>query len=290
MSNWDDMRYFLAVARQGSVTGAAATLGVNHSTVSRRIRALESQHGVRLFERLLSGYEMTQAAENIFHHAVEMEKQVQVMERELFGQDARLQGLLTLTAPHDIANSLIIPKLGEFKEQYPDIELKMLVTTGLRDLTAREADIAVRLTPKPPESLVGRQVAKLRHGIYQANNSEPANDQTPVILWNGEEQMPEWVQQHFPNSKVSLRCDELSTMYAAVKAGLGVARMPCYFVDPKDALYRLDLPLTPSTWNVWVLSHADLRSTARVRVCREFLVDLIQEKRALFEGEHSRFL
>ena len=164
------MRFFLAVSREGSVSGAGWALGVKHTTVARRIRTFEERLGTRLFDRLSDGYAMTQAAENMFEHALAMEALAQAVDREVFGQDAELAGPLKLTVPHDVANLLIGPKLRAFTEAYPHIDLQLLTTTGLVDLAAREADIAVRLTAKPPDYLVGREVMRLRHGVYGTVN------------------------------------------------------------------------------------------------------------------------
>ncbi len=164
--NWDDLRVFLALSREGSASGAGRALGVKHTTVARRIRAFEERLGTRLFDRLPNGYAMTQAAENMFEHALAMEALAQAVDREVFGQDVELAGPLKLTASHEVGDRLIAPKLRSFTEAYPHIDLQLLTTAGLVDLAAREADIAVRLTAKPPDYLVGREAMRLRHGIY----------------------------------------------------------------------------------------------------------------------------
>ena len=151
LMNWDDIRYFLALCREGSVSKAGNALGVNHTTVARRITAFEETLGTRLFDRTRDGYAMTQAAENMYDKALDMESYALAIDRAMFGQDAELSGALTLTAPYDFANTVIAPALPNFRKQYPCIELDLLTTTGLVDLAAREADIAVRLTAKPPE-------------------------------------------------------------------------------------------------------------------------------------------
>ena len=291
MKEWDDLRYFLAVARNGSVTAAAAKLGVNHSTVSRRIQAFEEKHDVRLFERLPSGYEMSQAAENIYQKALEIEAKTQDIERELFGQDTRLQGRVVITAPNIIINHFIMPFVGRFREQYPDIDLEFLATADLKNMAAREADIAIRFTPQPPEYLVGRQVASLTQGIY-VHKDYPLQDQEhqSIILWHDEIAFPSWVQNYFPSAKVTLRADTIATMVAAVKNGMGIAHMPRALGEIEDDFYRLNLELPPPSWGVWVLSHVDLRATARIRVCREFIVDVLQQQRSIFEGENSRYV
>lgn len=288
--NWNDLRYFLALAREGSVSGAGRVLGVEHTTVARRISALEKQLGSRLFDRLPTGYVMTQVAENLYPHALSMEELMQVADREVFGMDAQLSGSLKLTASYDVFNRLVTHKLQRFTERYPKVELELLSSTGLADLSSRQADIALRLSPNPPQYLVGRRVLPLRHGIYASSTYlEQRPDIDRLILWEHEIKKPEWVNEHFPDAAIAIRANEVMTMMEAVKNQLGLARLPCYVGDSEPTLRRLDLRLTPSDWSVWVLSHADLRSTARVRVCREFLVEIIEEQRDLIEGLKSNY-
>ncbi len=288
--NWDDLRFFLALSREGSVSRAGKALGVNHTTVARRIGALEDRIGTRLFDRTADGYEMTQAAENMYEHVLRIEETTQAIDRDVFGQDAELKGPLKLTIAHDVADRLLIPKIAKFRKAYPCIDLDILTTTGLVDLAAREADIAVRLTAKPPDYLVGREVLPLRHGVYGAPQYLKSQDgPADVILFRGNTEMPLWVTENYPDARVVLQVDDVGTMLAAVRNGLGVARMPCYIGDSDTDVRRIDVPLTPSVWGIWVLSHVDLRGTARVRVCREFLFDIIQQQRALVLGERSRY-
>jgi len=291
MNDWDDLRYFLAVARSGSVSGAATELGVNHSTVSRRINAYEKKHDVRLFERMPQGYEMTQAAENIYRYALEIEERTHIVERELFGRDTRLQGRLCITAYHSTVNELVLPDLGTFSQQYPEIDVELFVTADVRDLSAREADIAIRGTPQPPDHLVGKKVADFGNAIYTSENYQKRQLARPeVILWRDEVQLPEWVSEHFPGARVALRVDDITAMGAAVKAGLGMARLPCWIGDVRPGFFRLRLNVASMGWGLWVLIHADLRSTARVRVCRDFLIETLEKKRDLIEGRCSTYL
>ena len=289
--NWDDLRYFLALSREGSVSGAGRALGVKHTTVARRIQALERHMGTRLFDRSRSGYSMTQAAENLFDDVLKLEEKIQQVDHKTSDQDASLTGLVKLTVAHDLANLLIVPELGNFITAYPKIELQLLMTKGLIDLAAREADIAIRLTPSPPEYLVGRELMKLRHGIYGTekvlkNLSESVN----VILFRTEIDHPPWVKDHFKNAHVVLRVDDVTSMAVAANSGLGIAKMPCFIGDTDPTLRRLDLDIQLSTWGVWILNHVDLRATARVRACKDFLQDLIQRNRPIIQGDHSHYL
>ena len=288
--NWDDLRFFLALAREGTVSGAGRTLNVKHTTVARRIAALEEQLGSRLFDRMPSGYGMTQVGENLMPHALGVEELVNAADREVFGMDTQLSGSLKIAASYDMFSRLVTPRLSEFKRKFPLIDIELVSSTGLVDLGSRQADIALRISPKPPEQLVGRRVVSLGHGVYGTEEYLRNNrDTEQLILWGYEKNKPEWVVDHFPDADVALRTSEVLTMMEAVNNNLGIARLPCYVADADPELRRLDLELTPSEWGMWVLSHADLRSTARVRACREFLIKIIEEQRALVEGVNSHY-
>lgn len=288
--NWDDLRFFLALAREGTVSGAGRTLAVKHTTVARRISALEDQLGSRLFDRLASGYAMTQVAENLYQHALSMEEVAQAVDREVFGMDAQLSGTLKLASSYDLFTRLITPRLCEFTEQYPGIDIELLSSTGLVDLSSRQADIALRISPKPPDYLIGRKILPLGHGIYgSARYLKKKRVNEKLILWEHERNTPEWVNDHFAEARAVVRANDIMTKMEAVKNHMGLARLPCYVADTEPSLRRLDVTLTPSNWGVWVLSHVDLRSTARVRVCREFLIEIIKQQKNLVEGLSSKY-
>jgi len=291
MNDWDDIRFFLAVARCGNVTSAAKVLGVNHSTVSRRIRALEEKHGVRLFERIATGYEMTDAAADIYELALELEQKNSQISRHLFGQDNRLQGKINITMPHDILEFCLMDELTSFRDLQPKIQLNLFVAKGLKNMATREADVAIRLTSTPPDYLIGKKVASIQHGIYGHEKFSAVTDKLPIIVWTDEDILPKWAEEHFSQAEIVMQVDDLYSMYCAVKAGIGIARMPCYLPDviANSQVKRLNINLARSTWGIWVLSHIDLRNTAKVRCCREFLSEILKQKKALFEGEHSRY-
>ncbi len=166
MHGWDDFRYFLAVAKSGSFSNVVRELGVNHSTISRRIQSLEEAHGVRLFDRNQNGYTMTDAALSIFEIVEEMRDGTLQASRVLLGHDARMEGTTNVTLPHDVFEQCLVHPIKQFVLRYPDIEMNMMVSKGLKNLANREADIAVRLTPSPPEYLVGKRFCHLQHGVY----------------------------------------------------------------------------------------------------------------------------
>jgi DNA-binding transcriptional LysR family regulator len=289
---WSDIKYYLAVMREGSVTQAGKSLGVNHTTVSRRIIAFEKKLNVRLFDRLPTGYKATEAADKIFNHALQMEESALSIDREILGGDNELRGSLRLTIETYVASRLLFPYLAEFRRRYPFIEIQIKSSSDLSNLNFREADIAIRLTPSPPENLVGKRICMMGHGIYASKNYldnfiEIKHSVVDLVLWGSEKEKPVWSKAPFADSKVAVRVDTAGNMLAAIKGGLGLARLPCYLAEGEETIRQLPIALTPSSWGLWVLSHPDLRDTARVRVCREFLYDIFERQRDIIEGIHD---
>lgn len=288
--NWDDIRYFLALARIRTVSGAGKELGVKHTTVARRIQALEEDLKTRLFARLPNGYALTQAGEDLYQYALVMEQQTLAVHRQVFGQDAQLHGSLKLTAANDVLSRLVIPHLASFSQAYPGVDLQLSSSVGLADLSARQADIALRLTPEPPDYLIGTRVLPLSHGLYVSTEYQKKYPKTQhLLLWSDSGEKPDWAKQYFPDATVAIRANDITSLLSCVCNHLGVARLPCYIGDSDPNLRRLDFPLVPSTWGIWVLSHVDLRATAKVRACRDFLVDVLKQQAALIGGLNSRY-
>lgn len=288
--NWDDLRFFLALAKEGTVSGAGRALSVKHTTVARRIAAFEEQLGSRLFDRIPSGYVLTQVGENLISHALGVEELVSAADREVMGMDAELKGSLKLASSYDLFTRLITPNIHQFTNQYPAIDVELISSASLVDLGSRQADIAIRISPAPPENLVGRELTKLGYGVYASEQyllNRPKQEQ--LVLWRHDLDIPQWVSDHFSDGKVVVRVSDVMTMKDLVTSHLGLARMPCYVADAEPTLRRLDVSLDPSGWGLWILNHADLRATARVRACREFLMDTIGLQRELIEGRRSNY-
>ncbi len=289
--NWDNLRYFLAVCRSGSVTGAGKALGVTHTTVARRIAGFERELGTRLFTRLRDGYVMTETAEAVFRELISLEERVIDIERVIFGRDTTLRGRLKLTAPEHLANVILAPTLPALRERYPELEVELLTTTSLLDLNTRQADVALRITRDPPEHLIGRRVSPLALGVYATEGYlERARERGEhhVITYPGDEPA-RVLGVSLPRAKAALRCDSPGTMRAAIRSGLGLGVLPCYYADVDPQLRRLAVPAASREWGVWLLNHVDLRGTARVQAVREFLTEVIEGAGALLRGERSRF-
>jgi DNA-binding transcriptional LysR family regulator len=164
--NWDDLRIFLAVARSGSISSGAKQLGLQHSTVSRRIRKLAQELEVRLFDRVPSGYELTPAGEKLARAAERMELEVLAVDGTLAGTDLRPAGLLRVTAIDNMATTILMPMFAGFSREYPEVTLRLLIANSDISLARREADVAIRLTNTPPDTLVGKRVATVSSAVY----------------------------------------------------------------------------------------------------------------------------
>ena len=289
---WNDLNLVLAICRHGTLSGAARALGVNHSTVFRRINAIERDLDVRLFDRQPAGYVMTEAGESVQRTAEKIDEQVHGLTRELLGRDLRLQGPLRITSPEGIALEILGPRLCSFCAEHPGIQMDLVITGDALRLSRREADIAVRVTRKPPENLIGRRICKFRFALYAAgayveeNETTALEDHRFILTSDGFDQLPPaiWKKRERSAAQIVFTSNNVIATINAVRAGLGVAPLPCFLGDAEDNLVRVIDPPEALTMDLWVLTHPDLRNTARVRTLMSYLVDALEAKRAGFEG------
>jgi len=295
---WNDLYLILAVCREGTLSGAARVLGVNHSTVFRRIGAIEEKVGTRLFERLATGYVMTDAAEAILESGERIENEVHRLSRKLIGRDYQLNGVIRLAVPDALLSQILMRHLAGFSKLYPQIQIELEISNSYLNLTKREADIAIRVTESPPENLVGRKICSIGATIYAmteiAQNFQ--SDNLDTISWVMPDEVlarlpvTKWLQQHYPAASVALRCNTLLGMYDAVRNGLGVAALPCFLADTDKKLHRL-LPLQEELASeLWMLTHQDLKRTARVKAFMDYFSEVLQDDKALLEGKVKSIL
>ncbi len=286
LGDWDDLRYLLAVGRAGSLSGAARRLGVNHSTVFRRLGALEERLGVRLFERLPGGYVATAAGEDLLHGAERIESEALELDRRLAGRDLSLSGSLRLTAPDDVAERLLMGPLAAFRRAYPEISLEVAIDNRMLSLTKREADVALRPSTRPPDVLVGRRIGPLASALYATGETVPENG--PWIAWEeggGPPDVARWIERHIAPERIVYRSNSMLHLLAACRAGVGVALLPCFLADPESALRRLAPPDRALTTDLWLLTHPDLRRSARVRALLDFLFEALKPMRPRLAGK-----
>ena len=286
--NWDDLRLFLAVARTGSISGAAKHLDVQHSTVSRRIRQLEEKLATRLIERKKSGYELTEAGEKIQQAANRIESEVLSVDGALTGKDANLAGLLRVTAINNMASTVLMPMFAHFSKTHPQVKLHIVVTNYDASLSQREADIAIRLTNSPGDTLIGKRIVTVASTIYGSRTYlAQLKKQNTGPKWIGVECCTfhkSWTKQACDQQTHNFYSDDTLLTLSAIKLGLGVSYLPCFMGDADPSLERYCDPDPSHELGLWILLHTDLKRTARVLTFREYMISAIQEKRKLFEG------
>lgn len=291
--DWDDLRVALAIAEAGSLSGAAQRLGVQHSTVLRRLDALERGLGARLFERRRQGYVPTEAGELMAAQAREMRPAIADLQRRLQGRDLELQGTLRLTTAFVAMLYLLPEALAEFRRRHPRIAVEVHENSALVDMSHRDADVALRMSQRVPEHLVGRRLGTLRMRVY-ARRGAPGlpQDLTPLdrlcadYPWIGFDSerrsrfYDRWMLDHVPPERVALRLDLLHPAVAMARTGLGLALLPTLVEGHEPELLPVSEVLDEVSTPVWLLTHPDLRHTGRVRAFLQDVGGLLEQRLA----------
>jgi DNA-binding transcriptional LysR family regulator len=288
MLDWSDLRHVLETARQGGISGAARVLGVNHATVARRITSAETALGARLFDRLASGYVVTEAGQDAVRAAEMMEQSEARLDRLIGARDVDISGRLTVTAPQLMIERVLAPVLADFIAEYPGVDLNVLATNNIVNLAQREADVAFRISSKPSPTLVGQVVTKQKAAVYATpaviardpGGVEPL-DWIRFAHWPGP---PREITDIRPNLRARLTVDDMMAAVGAVRTGIGATRMACILGETDPALQRVPgLPVFDYA-PVWVLTHTDLRNVPRIRSFVDFTTGRLRRLRHLFEG------
>ena len=293
--DWSDLRYALAVGQLGTVAAAARRLGVNATTVQRRLDALELSLGARLFERSRSGYKPTDAGALLLEQARGMADLAEEIERRVLGRDRELTGPLRLATAYVVMEHLLPQPLADFARAYPGIEVEVVENAFLVDLARRQAeeapgptqlqaDVALRLSTHVSEHLVGRQLG-MTHCRAYALRGAPGLPQTiaplPQLLreapWVAFERdghhrvYDHWMRQHLAQSDVRVRVDIFNAAAAMLRTGVGIGILPSFMQARHPELVPVSEAIPELSVPVWLLTHPDLRQTARVRVFMDFV-------------------
>ena len=277
MPDWDDLRYALAIARSGSLAGAARALSVDNSTVFRHLNALEARLGAKVFERLPSGYRPTESGERLLDAAERMETEAIAVDRELSGRDTRLSGKLRVTSSETLAFRILTAEIARFRVVHPGIEVELVLDNRALDLSRREADVALRATrPREPD-LFGRKLADIAWAVYGLVKETPkqlkAKGKDPLagqefVSWAETAQgikAARWLADNIPRDAVVYRSSSILNQLVAAKSGMGLAVLPCYLGDPESDLARVTGPILELTTELWLITHQALKDSARVR-------------------------
>ncbi|HCS25853.1 MAG TPA: hypothetical protein DIW43_00260 [Spongiibacteraceae bacterium] len=282
MKDWDDMRFFHAVAEGGSLSAASRSLGVNHSTVFRRINQLEERLQARLFERLDNRYQLTDTGEQLYARIRQVANVMDDVERHVAGRDSLLEGSIRLTCPDTFLDWMVPGLIAEFSRQYPQVTIELRADQEHLDLARREADIALRATNNPPEYLIGKRLGQMGWRFYGqpqfletlAGVSQlPDNGVSamPVIAPEGKLlQIPacQWLDKQLPRFRVTARAGSLRAAAALAQAGLGLALLP---VEAGLALSEIAAPAKNFDTGIWLLRHPDMRGNTRLNCFAGFI-------------------
>jgi len=274
--DWDDVRHFLALARTGSVRAAGASLGVSHSTVARRVDALEARLSTRLFDRHRDGYLLTEAGREMLPGAERVERELAQIERGLAGGDASMEGVVSLTCCDAFVSGMLLPALAELCDQHPGLEVAVANDARPFDLSKREADIALRVLAcgaQPPEHLIGRLLVPVTVCSYvataHAQRLDPEGETSRWLAFDERKVTRMMIDSSsYPSLPMWGAFSSIETILQAAHAGLGLAMLPTYVGDPDPALQRLPAPDLRHVADIWLLYHPDLRDNARVRAAR----------------------
>jgi DNA-binding transcriptional LysR family regulator len=292
MPSWDDLRIFLTLAREGTLSTAAKTLGVSHPTVARRVAVLEKQIGARLFERLPDRFVPTSAGEELLRDTQAMERAALSIDRRSAGLSDTVRGVVRLSAG-EAMSALLARHLPELRDRLAEIEFELVASHTLANLSRREADLLIREQVPDLAGIVTRKLGRVAYAAYAhpsialARLPAAAFGSVPWIGFDDDHTyMPgqRWLQQRLDGARPAVRGNNWLVLHEAARSGAGYAILPCYLGDPDPQLRRVGAPIADVFADQWLLVHRDLRALPRVRAVMDAVVDLFHRERPLLEG------
>lgn len=295
MLSWDDFRFVKAIADSRSLAGAATSLGVNHSTVFRRLGQIERQLGSRLFARGRGGYALTPSGEEMVELAERVGDDITSFERKVTGRDLRPSGELRITTSDTVLLYLLTDMLIGFRRAFPEIVIDVVVSNAMLNLSKWDADLAIRATYHQPGTPAGRCAARIGWAVFGAKDMaesafDPESDPTRHA-WvafsepNAASRASKWLKEHGINEdRIVYRVNTMLGLAEAVAGGVGLALLPCFIGHAVPAIAQLGPPLPELEGELWLLTHPDLRNTARVRAFLDFCTSEFASRRAIIEG------
>lgn len=294
MQQWDDVRFFLAVARAGSLSAAARTLGVGHVTVGRRVALLERRLGVTLLIRTPDGLAITAAGQAIVQQCAAMETAALTIERVAAGGDTLVAGSVRVTMTEALACQLIGPVIAALRPAHPELRIDLALGVRSLDIARREADLAVRFARPTAPELVTRKLGEVGFSLYAAPGYL-ARSGTPrrggglggcdLITFTGapEAISPVFMGENLDGARVALRCDNPLIQLRAAAHAVGIAELACFLGDSCPGLVRVWPDAAPVRRVAWQVIHQDLRRAARIRVVAEAMSDAFRRQRKTLE-------
>ena len=292
--HWDDVRFFLAVARAGSLSAAARALRVGHVTVGRRITLLEQRLGVTLLNRTPDGFATTSAGEAILRQCTAMETAALDLERIAAGRDMLTTGLVRVTTTEAIAYQLVAPVIAALRRTHPELQVDLIVGVRSLDIARSDADLAVRLARPSASDLVCRRLGNVGFSLY-ASKRYLAKSGTPkrgqglggfdLISFTGAPaaMSPFFMGESLDGARIALRCDNPLIQLKAAADGAGIAELACFLGDSSPELVRVWPNEAPARRTAWLILHQHLRRSARVRTVSAAITEAFSRQRKTLE-------
>jgi DNA-binding transcriptional LysR family regulator len=283
MSDWEDLRHFVVLAREGTLSAAARRLGVDHATVARRVAALEAETGLKQIDRRARSYQLTDDGKRIAATVMPMEEAAFAVGRAVQAAKPGLRGEVSISSRPALANALIAPHLFELRTRHPGIRIKLIGEKRTASLNRREADVALRLSRPQEPGLIARKIGSFGFGLYGAPSYLKATPRHAFAFIAYDDSMDDapqqkWLRTIAAGNEIVLRTNDLENQAAVARTGLGVAVLPRFLGDPDPRLERYEAMPAPPSRDVWLLVHRDLRQAPLVRAVMEFLTDCIRTK------------
>ncbi len=302
MIDWDDLKYFLVMAEEGSLTGAANRLHISQPTLSRRLTALEHSTGIDLFTRTRSGLELTAAGEGIIHSVKHMQDDVHAIERIITGQDDSLKGRIAISTAENIGSSWLVDQLRPFHDQYPSIEIEIKIDNSVSDLLRREADIALRMFRPEQNDLIARKTVTMNYGFYASKDyvakhglpKSKAELKTHNLVLPHEDILQMVKRTHkdtdITGAKAAFRSNSLSALEAAIRAGYGIGTTCHITASQCDDLVPVLPDYSVYSADIWLVTHSELRRSARLRLIYDYLADMLMKHKTafMFPADHNK--
>lgn len=294
--DWDTFRYIVAIADSGSASAAAESLGVDASTVQRKITRFEKNHGLKLFERLRSGFTPSVECAAIIETARTMEESVNAIGRQVLGSDLRLEGRVTVTTTDTLAQNLLSTHLSAYQREHPQVVIDLSVTNSRLNLSRMDADIAIRPSLNPPPNLIAHRVAQL--GMRLFSHPDLGSDMIDlkaiedvslpwIGLGEGLDGSPayRWVRKNVPQSRVCITADTFPTIARLCEEKAGLAMIAASIGDKSSCLVRRSELIQECAAPLWVLTHPETRYSARIKSLSNWLVTSLKSDASIFEGQ-----
>jgi DNA-binding transcriptional LysR family regulator len=290
-----DLPLILALSRERTLAGAAERLGVDLSTVFRRLNTIEKRLRVRLFDRSARGYQLTAAGERAAGAAERVETELLALDREISGGDQQLSGVLRVTASETLSHAVLPQLFAQFHALHPRIRLVLTIDNRVLDLARREADVALRARRPTDPALFGRRLTGIAWAFYGPAEAGPNLRREggsfnfgrhSVIGWEEPSRIVvgDWIAANVPADRIGYRSNSLVNQLMAVRTKLGIALLPCFLADRDEGVRRISGVLPDLASELWIVTHQDLRNTARIRAFLSVIGDAIAAARRGFEG------